>query len=513
MTAAKGSDERVVLPRWRPWRNSQRSGELESLNQISSGVPYETEHVNKVDELINRLAAFARWPGIYEAADVVSTAIVLGLETYPGVSEAADVLNRADPSAARELAMRIISASSEKPSSTPDWSAFRLEMDPEQSRLKEQARVARLRGLVARQPRNALRWADLALAHTVLGNIEAAERAIRVAVSLGEGNRLILRAAARYYVHRNDLEAAWNLLTADKDLLRSDPWLLAAEIAVADMGKFPLRNINRGKMLLNSDIAPRHLSELASAISTVELHGGRRRLARQMLRQSLVDPTENALAQAEWSATNGLDVVSQEQIVLPRNFEANARHFMRLGKFDDAVSQARLWQFDQPFALDSAHLTSYMASSLTRDYRTAAIACEIGLRTNPGDLVLLNNLAFAQAHMGEVDKAAAIISEFPAIEDPRTLAIWTATQGLIAFRRGDPVNGRILYRRSIEQWRNLNSYPEMARAAIFWTIEEMHAKTKYVGEARAIVGIASQHFEENAETRALLRRLDDKGKD
>src|SRR6202041_937686 len=122
--------------------------------------------------------------------------------------------------------------------------------------------LARLKRIVRRQPRSALQWTDLALAHTVLGNVESARKAIRVAIALSPDNRIVLRAAARFYVCENDLDAARSVLSSDLNRLLSDPWLLAADIAIADLADQPLKFGNRARKLLETDLAPRHLSEL-----------------------------------------------------------------------------------------------------------------------------------------------------------------------------------------------------------------------------------------------------------
>jgi tetratricopeptide (TPR) repeat protein len=468
----------------------------------------ESVGASSEDELAKRLVAFERWSGIFEAADVVSTAIVLGLETYPGVRKAAESLVRAPLSVTRELADRILSGTSGMASLLDLEPESRLELDFAQSRTDDQLRVAELRNIVRRQPRNALRWTDLALAHTVLGNIDAAAKAMRTAISLGNGNRFILRAAARFYVHRNDLEAAHNVLIADEDRLLSDPWLLAAEIAIADLAELPQRYVNRGRLSLDRDFAPRHISELASALSTVEMNAGRMRRARQLLRAALVDPTENSLAQAEWSAERGLDLVSPTQLRLPLSFEAQARHLSRVGEFGNAVTQARLWQVDQPFALDPALYTSYLASTLIENYEAAIWACETGLRTNPGDLVLLNNLAFSQASLGQVDKAAETMAKLPlTVADVRKLATWTATRGLIAFRRGDAVLGRRLYQESIASWQRQGGRKEAAKAATYWAREELLAGTDHIGEALAAVRELGKNVTSDPETDILRERL------
>jgi hypothetical protein len=135
-------------------------------------------------------------------------------------------------------------------------------------------------------------------------------------------------------------------------------------------------------------------------------------------------------------------------------------------------------------------------------------ACETGLRTNPGDLVLLNNLAFSQASLGQIDKAAETIAKLPlTVAGVRKLATWTATRGLIAFRRGDAVLGRRLYQESIASWQRQGGRKEAAKAATYWAREELLAGTDHIGEALAAVRELGKNVTSDPETDILRERL------
>jgi Flp pilus assembly protein TadD len=508
MTATKGSDDRVILPRWRAWRGSQSSGELESLDRLESGASGPFMDSTKEAELSERLTDFRQWRGPYEAADVVSTAIVLGLEEFPGVRDAAKMLRDSTLIMGGELAERILLKNPSKSKDTMQELESRMTLNASQSRSEDASRIACLRDIVRREPRNSLRWADLALAHTVIGNKRSAAKAIIIAVSLANGNRFVLRSAARFHVHEGDLDAAHAVLTADVDRLVSDPWLMAAEIAIADMAGRPLRYVSRGRGLLTGDFAPRHVSELASALATVELRAGRVKRARRLFEKALEDPTENSLAQVEWSVERGVNVQPRSQSQPPGNFEAEARHAVREGEFLDATTQSRLWQEDQPFALDPALHTSYVASTLAENYEVAITACRKGLIANPGDSVLLNNLAFSQANAGLVDDASKTVEQLTGTDDERKLLIWTATRGLVAFRQGNISRGRDLYRRSIVGWQKQeNGQANAARAAIFWAREELRAKTDHGGLALQVADMLCTRTAGNDEVLVLRNRL------
>jgi Flp pilus assembly protein TadD len=506
MTASKGSDDRVVLPRWRPWRTTEYQRELDSLpigppviDQVTTGEEAETE-------LLNRVEDYDQWHGMHHAADLIGTAAVLGLGSHARVQEAAKRVLSSESPSARALAKRILSGS--QPHDAEDLALAPASREALQPWLVKQKLIVRA------QPRNVLAWADLALAHTNLGQSNAAEHAIRVALAQAKGNRFILRAAARFYIHRDDFERAHSVLTVDTDRLRSDPWLLAAEIAIADSSAQPQRHAAFARHLLDSGFAPHDLSELASALATIDLKHGKVKQARKLLSKALVDPTDNSLAQAEWSVPRGLDLVEEEKFDTPFSYEAKARHHFRNEEFAEALKYSELWLADQPFALDSAAFTSFVAATFVDDQKSAIRACEIGLVTNRHSALLLNNLAFSLAVSGQLDKAREVIRRPMVDVSQRDNAIVTATRGLIEFRSGDPSSGRELYRQAARALVKEKEDVAATSAALFWLYEELWAgQEDGVREALGFFEATRKRVSKSAEIalpRLRVRRLAEK---
>ena len=90
---------------------------------------------------------------------------------------------------------------------------------------------------------------------------------------------------------------------------------------------------------------------------------------------------------------------------VPYNFEAQAWNSFQAGASEDALANSKSWLVDQPFSRRPAILGSYIASSLLEDYRAAVEITEKSLLPNPNDPILLNNLAFAYASLGQLDDA------------------------------------------------------------------------------------------------------------
>jgi hypothetical protein len=99
---------------------------------------------------------------------------------------------------------------------------------------------------------------------------------------------------------------------------------------------------------------------------------------------------------------------------------------------------------------------------------------EDGLRFSPANFTLLNNYAYALAHLNNVSKAKSIISklnpdELSSTEKP----VLKATTGLIAFRQGDVDNGKILYKQAIDSFRILKQVNNQERAKLCLIREEL----------------------------------------
>ena len=97
--------------------------------------------------------------------------------------------------------------------------------------------------------------------------------------------------------------------------------------------------IKRGQaMLADRNFAPRHLTEFASALATVEMYDANLRRSRQLFRTSLVEPNDNSLAQAAWAARRDPGVgINEDALDTSRSNEARAWHAFLSDAWADAV--------------------------------------------------------------------------------------------------------------------------------------------------------------------------------
>ena len=329
-----------------------------------------------------------------------------------------------------------------------------------------------------------------------------------VATRIGGDSRFVARSAARLFLHSGEPLLGLRALRGAAGA-KSDPWLLAAEIAVSSASGFPSLFAKLGRNRLeDSSFSRFESSELASAVGTLELENGKARLARQHFRESLIAPNDNSLAQAEWARrlVGDLDIRSGS-FAVPRSFEALAYKHFNNGHWEDAARQGINWLQDQQFSRWPAVFTSYV-SSLNDGYDRSVSILEKSLRCNPADAQLLNNLAFALASSGKVlDAQAALQRIQPGTSTGLSAVTLIATEGLVLFRSGFVEAGRQLYVRAAEKAQALGHVKYRAMAALYLAREEILAGTTQWEESLR-VGLGEAKKSNEPDVKFLATRVE-----
>lgn len=490
--------DRRVIPRWRDFLVTVSTGELDGERLPSS------KRAPDIETLRHKTRIWEAEHSIEAAADLVAAAIVFGepgsaldaaqFLVAPGSTATAPVKAIADRVLGKHESDALVAL--EGAGSTPEPRVVH-------------GKIHGLRRRTVATPRNSFVWVDLSLAYATIGQERQAVRAMEVAIKLGPTNRFVLRSASRLFVHSEELDRAHELLQRNTRT-RHDPWLLSAEIAVASLSKKTSRLIRNGRQILS---AGRHSSletaELASALATVELTAGDVRKARPLFRQSLTDPTENAVAQAGWASRliSGVEI-APNLFQTPRSFEARAVQYYQNAKWTDAIQHCRTWLSDEPFSSRPALLGSYIAGVTQEDFHLMERFAAQGLIANRGDDILANNLVVALANQGRMEEAS---QRFHAItrpcREPLLEVTLQATEGLLKFRAGSPDVGRLLYLQAIELAVHLKSPKQQALAAVHLAREEIIARTFYAAPALSAAISASKGVD-SPEIDHMLNRLD-----
>lgn len=497
MSISQPDAERRLLPRWRPSEATISAGELTSTSTVEKEIEADAHFEERKLE-------WDRDRSIEVAAELVASGIVLGRlnEVEPAVRMLADNATDATPSI-RAVARRVLGERGVAPPEPPRLRPGRLDPTPIYSR------ISALRRHVHLHPRDAYAWVDLGRLYTILGQMPRADRAIRIALELASEDRFVLRSAARFLVHIEDPQAAQRLLNGAR-ATRVDPWLIAAEISVSQVAKRRSLTASIGQRGVDySQWAPRSRSELAGALGTLLLEDGAMQKARQLFRRSLEDPTENAIAQAQWASqqTSGL-IVPAPLLNRPATYEAQALRARLDGQWDAAIARSWEWAEFEPTSTRPLMMGSYVAAVVFGDGATVLEFAERGLYAEPHNPSLLNNKAVGLAYLGRVSEAAIILAKVVIDTSPQFIqpALY-ATTGLLAFRGGDPQMGREFYERATSH--PYTQRDRNVRILALWhlALEEARARTDQVDAAAARAERASKDSK-LAEVAALRKRLE-----
>ena len=475
MTAHVDHSSRRLIPRWRLVKDIPVTAELE-------GDP-RTVGKNSADPrfLQEKITEWQAKKTVGAAADALACGVVT--RRLNQVRSMADfLLTRRSrlPDEVQNLAEYVLKGD-ESPSRC-DLTVLG-QIDIEKTININRATIRTRRAQLRENPRNVLAWLDMSRGYASLGVEHRAVRTMDLALSLFRDHRLVLRSAARLFVHFGHLDRAQDTLTRNRRTT-SDPWLLASELAVATIRGKTSRHMKRALRIVNDgDFSSKHLTELHSAIGTIKFMEGRMRKSRQYFRHSLEEPTDNTLAQANWADRSnrslGLGQLSQ---VVPRSFEANCWRALADGQWNRGMEECGKWLLDEPFSSRPACLGSYIGNCLVGDYKFAEMCARIGLSADPHSRALRNNLAVALAFQDRVAEAEGIFSQIKYMTgDGCPEFVYMATSGLLRFRKGDAIGGREFYLRSeSEAPRNMK-----AAVAIHRALEERRLGTDVAQESLA----------------------------
>jgi tetratricopeptide (TPR) repeat protein len=438
MSASRPVQERRLLPRWQPSAETVLQGELRPLAAAKSRT-IDDEHFEA------RKAEWEVTRSLEVAAELIASAIVLGRteEVIPAARLLAE--DTSDVSVTlREMARGALNT-------TPGAIVDRPHQRGHLVRTAIYTQISQIRHHLRSNPRDAYAWVDLGRLYTILGQFDPARKAINTAQAIAPEDRFVLRAGARFFVHAGEAEVAQRMLNK-ADATRHDPWLMAAEIAVSQVLERSPRTASLAARALKEDQwSPRSSSELAGSFATLLMQEGVAQKARGFFRRSLRDPTENALAQAQWAAGNTTGLVIPPQLMRdPNGHEARALRDTFLGNWDSALNHCWEWAEYEPTSSRSMQLGSYIASVAREDSETILEFTERGLAAEPRNATLLNNKAVGLVYAGRIPEALKILHRV-VIEKERDIeqpALY-ATTGLVFFRSGDTESGRLYYEKAV----------------------------------------------------------------
>lgn len=369
--------------------------------------------------------------------------------------------------------------------------------------------ITRTRAALRTWPRDPTLWTDLALFYCGRGLDSKAERSFLVALSLAPANRYVLRCAARFFIHTNDPERAVALLRRSRRT-RDDPWLASAEIAASQVaGRTPVLAKAGERLLGSGQFADGEITELATSLGTLAMESGGVRRAKRLFRRGLACPNDNVKAQLQWVAKTHLEVLPEGALSLDDELdhEARALDCQKVEKWVQTVEHCERWGRDEFFSDRPFNLGSYIAIEALGDVAMAEGLARDGLRANPGNVSLLNNLAVSLAMQGKAGKAERYLREAKKHSNSagEQGIMLEATEGMLRFRQGEVESGREHYLEAIGRAKAEDDFRSVGRAALYLVGEEVAAGTP---DSSAILELVLRKESKMApEVRQLARRL------
>ena len=448
---------RNVVPRWRSLSATIQLGELngkQAANLATRGA--DEWHQERLQTWLDRKDWIA-------ASDFVGGAITIG-RREEAVDAARHILQDINASQGARMVARVALG-------LPlDHDRLNLPTDPVDA-------IRRLRERVIANPKNPFIHSELARQYTLLSQIEPARKAMTIALALSPRNRYLLRVGSRFFLHIGEHDRAHDILTKSS-LVAEDPWVLAAEIATSLSVGRASKHVQRAKHMLSSSSFTRHsVSELFSAVGTLDMTAGNPRFAKRSFKSALDDPTENAVAQAVWADRQiGGISVSPEQLALPQSFEAQMWHHVAEHDWTSAYYSSVKWLDDQPFSSRPAIRASYLSVVALGDFKACIETASRGIQANPTDTILLNNLVVGLSLSGEIQEAQANLERLISLlGDGESDVTALATTGLVRFRQGLAAEGRALYLKAVKHLESMGSHRQCLLARLFWAREERRA--------------------------------------
>jgi tetratricopeptide (TPR) repeat protein len=459
--------ERNVIPRWRDFWSTVELGEL-TVELPPGGMAHPAHDITSVkfDWEQNRSISFA--------GDLISAALVSGnIAAAKEASEFIVSLDERPPAQLKALAHRVLSGKSEPPrapvapvgpSSGPEF--------------RRSAEISSARRSLRRYPSDAILWMDLAYLYAVRGISHKASSSARIALNLAPSNRFIVRSAARFLLHIDRLDMALDIIRRSPGYTR-DPWLVAAEIAVSLSAKRTPWSTREAFSLLNrGNFGEHHLSELSSALGTLEFNAGNSSKAKKLIRRSLIKPNDNSLAQAKWISSdlwgaNSPEISTVDTFQIARPYEAGSFEAFEQNDWQKSYRCSLLWLDDQPFSAWPARMAASLAANIFDDLETCERLAKLGLVTSPDDPALLINLAYSYACTGRSELALSQLSRIrPANSEDWVAAGIEANYGLVAFRGGNIEAGRKHYAEAVSKAEVVADKRVKLFALAHWALEE-----------------------------------------
>lgn len=475
MNHSSMDDKRRLVPRWRSFHKASLKGELSTFKN-----GYEPDFIKNDSFLQKHLENWNEKKRAETAAEIVFHCITIG---KPELAYDQSIFLKSIPSLTSELGLLVAEIITKKTTSHV------LDIGISQLKdLKEQLynEVHKLRKLLHQWPNSSIHWIEIARLYSALGEKEKAYKAIKIALQLDSNNRFVIRSAIRFFVHISDFDELAKVFLNYRPLYH-DQWVLSAYISLHDFLKTRNLKIKSIRQLISSH-GNKYTTELTGSLASLELESGAMKAAKKLFKSSIQFPNDNSLAQVAWAEKHIGRFANISQISVPFDYEAKTRQLFNNDNIEPSLQSCIQWMIDEPYSITPAIAGSHIASSFADNLDCARQFCEIGLNANPFDNTLLNNNAFCQAKMGNIEEAIESLKKISYVRKNSSLDISVrATTGLVMMRSDLIEQGRVAYIEAIKLATKLDMTENKAIAALFLAEEELRIGEKTREEIQNLI--------------------------
>lgn len=465
-------EERLLLPEWTKSVDSLKSPEIKSFNE---------EYISSLNDNTDQLyEMFNLNKNLGSAIELLNVAFIENRE------------------AEARVAARYIVQGYDLPPQILHFAKFILKGGKRDNDQAETQRpiISVLRNWLADNPKDALSWLDLARSYVSIGKMNSAEKAITIGVNLLPTHRWVVRVASRFYVNNGQSDKAHNLLNRHP-MLKEDPWLLSAEIAVSESFNRPLKMVSYARKIIESQkFTPLHLTELESSIATLELSNGALKKAKKLYVSSLRKPNDNSLAQAKWAERNAnIPKLVNSDLLFSHQGAFEAKMWEKYYKYDlpSAIEFGMKWFEDESYSVQPAIMVTYLLSVLD-NYELCHEYALKGLSINRHDETLILNKLFSEIclldnnsgniDIGAIKEREGILKNIASLSDENTAAHANANLGLLHYRTNRFELGKEYYGIACDLFAKtknasgvvayMNHYRETVLSRVPWSDEVFH---------------------------------------
>ena len=457
MIDCNGKKRSLVIPKWVGFDRANNSRELTIPRKSNFKINSFTK-----DQIKQQLDDFSENPSIFKAADIMGAAIVIN-DIDTATTMAKHIVDRRGlEKPTINLAEKILNLK------TVENNANQL--------LNLDFRIANLKRAILNGPHNSIVWMELARQYTIKGQKNKARKAAQVALNLAPYNRYIVRSGARFFIHIGEFDTALHYI--QKSLSGyNDPWIKAIEVSLGQKLKFKIKKIR--------DLLPKdpsfdilfHYSELFESCGMLELESGNTKRAKGIFKTAWKNPTESVVRHGEWVIRNRFPHLEESSgLNFNNSSEAVSFHLFYNYEFSRALEKATQWELEEPYSAGPYILGSHIYD-LLGDFQKAIETAKRGLSANPKHFSLINNLSYSLLRNNNIDEAEKLLQKFSPHVGPQHMMFYNATSGLLEFKKGHIKNGRFLYKKSIDECREMGSLEYHAKALLNLAIAEVEQNT------------------------------------